>query len=88
MFIVSQTGLPGGHSGVEPPDPIPNSEVKRTRADGSVRSPHVRVGHCQAFKSKAPLRRGFSIGPVSDWWCGGATGYLRAGVARKTLPGF
>ena len=35
---------------MEPPDPIPNSEVKRTRADGSVRSPHVRVGHCQAFK--------------------------------------
>ena len=28
--------LPGDHSGVEPPDPIPNSEVKRTRADGSV----------------------------------------------------
>ena len=51
MFIVSQTGLPGGHSGVEPPDPIPNSEVKRTRADGSVRSPHVRVGHCQAFNT-------------------------------------
>ena len=28
--------LPGDHSGVEPPDPIPNSEVKRTCADGSV----------------------------------------------------
>ena len=28
--------LPGDHSAVEPPDPIPNSEVKRTRADGSV----------------------------------------------------
>ena len=48
---LSQTSLPGGHSGVEPPDPIPNSEVKRTRADGSVRSPHVRVGHCQAFNT-------------------------------------
>ena len=28
--------LPGDHSVVEPPDPIPNSEVKRNRADGSV----------------------------------------------------
>ena len=32
---------------MEPPDPIPNSEVKRFSADGSVGSPHVRVGHCQ-----------------------------------------
>ena len=31
-----------------PPDPIPNSEVKRSIADGSVGSPHVRVGHFQA----------------------------------------
>ena len=28
--------LPGDNSTVEPPDPIPNSEVKRRRADGSV----------------------------------------------------
>ena len=28
--------LPGDNSCVEPPDPIPNSEVKRTCADGSV----------------------------------------------------
>src|SRR5690606_25727362 len=28
--------LPGDNSCVEPPDPIPNSEVKRVRADGSV----------------------------------------------------
>ncbi len=31
-----------------PPDPIPNSEVKHSIADGSVGSPHVRVGHFQA----------------------------------------
>ena len=30
-----------------PPDPIPNSEVKRRCADGSVGHPHVRVGHRQ-----------------------------------------
>ncbi len=40
--------LPGGHSAVVPPDPMPNSEVKRRSADGSVGSPHARVGHCQA----------------------------------------
>ena len=31
-----------------PPESIPNSEVKRNIADGSVGSPHVRVGHFQA----------------------------------------
>src|SRR5690606_3073360 len=30
------------------PDPMPNSEVKRRSADGSVGSPHARVGNCQA----------------------------------------
>src|SRR3546814_2252940 len=41
-FIGQSTGcatlhpLPGDNSCVEPPDPIPNSEVKRARADGSV----------------------------------------------------
>ena len=38
--------MPGGHSELVPPDPIPNSEVKPLSADGSVGSPHVRVGHC------------------------------------------
>ena len=36
-----------------PPDPIPNSEVKRGIADGSVGFPHVRVGQCQTLKRKA-----------------------------------
>ncbi len=42
--------MPGGHSKWEPPDPIPNSEVKLLSADGSTGSPRVRVGHCLAFK--------------------------------------
>ena len=45
-------GLPGGHSEREPPDPIPNSEVKTLSADDSVVFRHVKVGHCQAFNSK------------------------------------
>ena len=32
-------GFPGGHSTLEPPDPISNSEVKRCSADGSTRFP-------------------------------------------------
>ena len=43
-----QASLPGDHRALEPPDPIPNSEVKRRIADGSVGLPHVRVGHRQA----------------------------------------
>ena len=41
---------------LEPPDPFPNSVVKRRIADGSVGSPHVRVGHCQASIPKNPNR--------------------------------
>uniref|UniRef100_UPI00397CFAA3 hypothetical protein n=2 Tax=Citrobacter youngae TaxID=133448 RepID=UPI00397CFAA3 len=36
--------------------PMPNSEVKRRSADGSVGSPHARVGNCQASnKVKKPI---------------------------------
>ena len=31
--------MPGGHSELVPPDPIPNSEVKRFSADDSVGVP-------------------------------------------------
>ena len=46
--------FPGGHGGREPPDPIPNSEVKTLCADGSVAVGHVRVGHCQDPKMNPP----------------------------------
>ena len=46
----------GGNSEWEPPDPFSNSEVKTLSADGSVGSPHVRVGHRQDFNFK-PLNR-------------------------------
>ena len=48
---------------MDPPDSIPNSEVKRCYADGSVGDSHVRVGHRQVY-SYEPLmreRRGFLI---------------------------
>ncbi len=44
-----QKSLPGGHSVLEPPDPISNSDVKRLSADDSVGFPHAKVGHCQAL---------------------------------------
>ena len=44
-----EMNLPGGRSAVVPPDPMPNSEVKRRSADGSVGSPHVRVGNRQVI---------------------------------------
>ena len=39
-----------------PPDPIPNSEVKRRCADGSVGLPHVRVGHRQVVNVNPELK--------------------------------
>src|ERR1700689_3740324 len=47
------TGLPGGHSEWEPPDPFSNSEVKTLCADASVDFVDVKVGHCQALKFDA-----------------------------------
>ena len=49
-----QASLPDDFRALEPPDPIPNSEVKRRIADGSVGFPHVRVGHRQAPKNERP----------------------------------
>ena len=49
------TVLPDEDSECEPPDPIPDSEVKPLSADGSVGFPHVRVGHRQALNTKPPI---------------------------------
>ena len=48
--------LPGDNSCVEPPDPIPNSEVKRARADGSV---HLA---CESRSSPGSLFKTPSLG--------------------------
>ena len=60
--------LPGDNRALEPPDSIPNSEVKRCIADGSVGFPHVRVGHRQDSKKENPeyeSARGFFVGRVT-----------------------
>ena len=53
--LPAPAALPGGHSEPEPPDPIPNSEVKRLSADDSVGLPHAKVGHCQVLIPNAPV---------------------------------
>ncbi len=50
-MAVNNPNLLGDHSIMDPPDHMPNSVVKRNSADGSVGSPHVRVGHRQALIS-------------------------------------
>ncbi len=61
--------LPDDYRAVVPPDPIPNSEVKRCIADGSVGFPHVRVGHRQVpIQKPLPLSgRGFFIPAPSEF---------------------
>ena len=59
-----QTRLLGEHSEREPPDPIPNSEVKPLSADDSVAGCHVKVGHRQALKLKALPSKGFFYAPL------------------------
>ena len=46
---IGDTRLLGDHSEREPPDPIPNSEVKPLSADDSVAVCHAKVGNCQAL---------------------------------------
>ena len=50
---------------MEPPDTIPNSEVKRCNADGSVGHPHVRVGHRQVTKYLSKLNQIEQKNPLS-----------------------
>jgi hypothetical protein len=47
--ILIENQFPGGYSEWEPPDSIPNSEVKTLSADDSVGFPHVKVGHRQGY---------------------------------------
>ena len=92
--------LPGGNGVLEPPESIPNSEVKRYIADDSVGSPHAKVGHCQALiqNPDSVSGRGFSFkksgsdrrvsaekGEANSFASSGANG---PSSARPWLPGF
>ena len=52
---MADTSFPDGNRALEPPDPFPNSEVKRRIADDSVRPPHAKVGHRQGFITRYEL---------------------------------
>ena len=54
----------GGHKAVVRPDPIPNSAVKRSLADGSGCIASARVG-CRQFFLKAEMRPHFGFFLVS-----------------------
>ncbi len=52
--MIGLSSFPGEYSSVEPPDPFPNSVVKRSSANDSVGTPHANVGHRQVlFKNSA-----------------------------------
>ena len=57
-------GTFGGHKAVVRPDPIPNSAVKRSLADGSGCIASARVG-CRQFFLKAEMRPRFGFFLVS-----------------------
>ena len=82
VITVGGYRLSDDHSELEPPDPIPNSVVKRLSADGSLGFPHVRVGHRQALipKKARPFKgRAFFLSRFTS-----AT-WSRPGVAREIL---
>ena len=60
--------FPDDNSGLAPPESISNSEVKRSCADGSVGSPHVRVGHRQDFFASSPCGFEVFFCEVIVWW--------------------
>ena len=93
------TELLDDHRALEPPDPIPNSVVKRRIADGSVVLHHVRVGHRQApirnprslTRSGVSSLRGRKSGAGSarrrrGWW-GSLQEHLIAGKPAPTRRG-
>ena len=74
--------MPGDNRDVEPPDPMPNSVVKRVIADGSVGLPHVRVGHRQAPNTKNPSTDGTGVFCLPGE--AGKPGYLKEGGVTLT----
>src|SRR5690606_27948090 len=91
------TELLDDHRALEPPDPIPNSAVKRRFADGSVGFPHVRVGHRQAPKTRTPIRErglGFCLFSLRKarrarrrtGWVFPAPSRLRTTPGRSSVP--
>ena len=60
--------FPGGYSAVAPPDPIPNSEVKRSCAEGSVALPMQESVTARGFilKTLTVYGEGFFLGGTAS----------------------
>ena len=83
--VEGQKSFPGGHSEVAPPDPIPNSEVKRFSADDSLGSPHAKVGHCQVLiTQKYPALVVGYFFVLKTSWC--STFAWHGEFAKQTFP--
>ena len=54
---VKANSFPGGNSALEPPDPIPNSEVKRRSADGSTRLSSCESMSPPGLEYQTPVRQ-------------------------------
>src|SRR5437016_9573867 len=54
--ILTSVRFPGSFAAVVPPVPIPNTAVKRCRADGSACIACARVGRCRGNLEKPALR--------------------------------
>ena len=79
------SSLPGGNSVLEPPDPIPNSEVKRLSADDSVGFP------CESRSLPGfNLRNPESFGLGIFYWVKGAyfIVYFAGESDRLRIPNF
>ncbi len=81
--------MPGDHSELEPPLPIPNRSVKQLRADDSADT-RVKVGHRQALIPKTPrqrvLRGVLSFPAVAARGLAALPGRLRASKSRAGKP--
>ena len=68
--VTCHLSLFGGHKAVVRPDPIPNSAVKHSLADGSSPIGSARVGCRQSFKkAETSTVSAFLLeGLVGNWW--------------------
>ena len=82
---LGHASLLGDHSKCDPPDPISNSEVKPLSADGSVGSPHVRVGHRQASNLKPHTLMSMGFFCVCDLILNDLIGVLSNLVFKRVL---
>ena len=68
------------------PDPMPNSEVKRRSADGSVGFPHVRVGHRRVYYYDTPIGDGWGVLFFGDKGWRRDSGWSKVGLTVLEIP--